>query len=82
MNIQPIKDRILVKVDYKDKTASGIILTGGSKPPADRGEVMAIGSKVKDVAVGDMVLFDFRSGLEMDEGHLMLEEMRILAVIE
>ncbi len=59
MNFQPLGERVLVKVQEPEtKTASGIIIPdNASKEKPTQAEVVAIGSDVTHVAVGDKVVF-------------------------
>jgi chaperonin GroES len=59
MNFQPLGDRVLVKIkEPETTTASGIIIPdNASKEKPNEAEVMAIGSDVEHVAVGDKILF-------------------------
>ena len=59
MNFQPLGDRVLVKVqEVETKTASGIIIPdNASQEKPTTAEVVAIGSEVKDIVVGDQVMY-------------------------
>jgi len=59
MNFQPLGDRVLVKVqEVETKTASGIIIPdNASQEKPTTAEVVAIGSDVKDIVVGDQVMY-------------------------
>ena len=59
MNFQPLGDRVLVKVqEVVTKTASGIIIPeNASQEKPTTAEVVAIGSEVKDIVVGDQVMY-------------------------
>jgi len=59
MNFQPLGKRVLLKVqEAVTKTASGIIIPdNASQEKPTTAEVVAIGSEVKDVNVGDKVMF-------------------------
>ncbi len=59
MNFQPLGDRVLLKVqEVETKTASGIIIPdNASQEKPTVAEVVAIGSEVKDVAVGDTIIY-------------------------
>lgn len=59
MNFQPLGDRVLVKVqEVETKTASGIIIPdNASQEKPTTAQVVAIGSEVKDVVVGDTVIY-------------------------
>ena len=59
MNFQPLGDRVLVKVkEVETKTASGIIIPdNASQEKPTTAEVIAIGSEVKDIEVGNQVMY-------------------------
>jgi len=59
MNFQPLGDRVLVKVqEVETKTASGIIIPdNASQEKPTTAEVVAIGSDVKEVSVGDQIMY-------------------------
>jgi len=59
MNFQPLGDRVLVKVqEVETKTASGIYIPdNASQEKPTTAEVVAVGSEVKDVAVGDTIMY-------------------------
>ncbi len=87
MNFQPLGDRVLVKVqEQQTKTASGIIIPdNASKEKPTQAEIMAIGSEVKHVAVGDKVVFSqyARSAtVTLDaEDFLVMEVSEILGIL-
>ena len=59
MNFQPLGDRVLLKVqEVETKTASGIYIPeNASQEQPTTAEVVAIGSEVKDIVVGDQVIY-------------------------
>ena len=95
MKIQPLADRIMVKVlDAKDVTKGGIILPDTAKEKPQEAEVVAVGKgKVSDegkviapeVKAGDKILFGKYSGTEITvdgKEYLILKEEDILAMIK
>lgn len=86
MDITPLQNRIFVHMDEPETvTQSGIILTEGEKPHAVFGSVVAIGPEVKDVKVGDRILFTRYTGDTVkhnDETLVTLREPDVLAVEE
>ena len=95
MKIQPLADRIVVKVlEAKEVTKGGIVLPDTAKEKPQEAEVMAVGKgKVSDegktialeVKVGDKVLFGKYSGTEITmDGteYLILREEDILAIVK
>ena len=95
MKIQPLADRIMVKVlEAEEKTKGGIVLPDTAKEKPQEAEVIAIGKgKVSDegktippeVKVGDKILFGKYSGTEIridDKEYLILKEEDILAIVK
>jgi len=95
MKIQPLADRIMVKVLEAEKmTKGGIIIPDTAKEKPQEAEVMAVGKgKVSDegktispeVKVGDKVLFGKYSGTEINvdgKEYLILKEEDILAIVK
>ena len=92
MNIQPLGDRVLVKVlETEETTASGIVLPDSAKEKKAEGEVIAVGPGRYDdcvlvpmnVSVGDKVLFQWGDKLTIDGvEYEMVNESAILAIIK
>lgn len=85
MNFQPLGKRVLVKrVEEANTTISGIIIPDNAKEKPSRGEVIAIGKKVKDVEVGNQVLFGKYAGQEVSLGadkYMVLDLADVLGII-
>jgi chaperonin GroES len=92
--LQPLGDRLLVKVVAKEeKTAGGIFLPDTAKEKSQVGEVTAIGPGARndlgdrvtsEVKVGDQVMYSKYSGTEIkidSTDYLLLSEKDILAVV-
>ena len=95
MKIQPLADRIVVKVlEAKEVTKGGIVLPDTAKEKPQEAEVVAVGKgRVSDdgktiapeVKVGDKVLFGKYSGTEITADgteYLILKEEDILAIVK
>ena len=95
MKIQPLADRIMVKVlEAKEVTKGGIVLPDTAQEKPQEAEVIATGKgKVSEegktispeVKVGDKVLFGKYSGTEINvdgNDYLILKEEDILAVVK
>ena len=87
MIIKPLGKRILIKqIEQEEVTKSGIVLPGtASKEKPIIGEVLAVGSKIVEVKVGDKVIFEKYSGTEVKDGeesYLILEKDNVLAIVE
>ncbi len=93
--VQPLSDRVLVKVrDAEEVTKGGIVLPDSAKEKPAEGKVIAVGKgkvledgKVQplDVKAGDTVLFGKYSGTEVKiegEEHLIIREDDILGIVE
>ena len=87
MIIKPLGERVLIKqTEQEEVTKSGIVLPGtASKEKPIIGEVLAVGSKIEEVKVGDKVIFEKYSGTEVkdeEETYLILEKDNVLAIVE
>ena len=95
MNIQPLADRIMVKVlEAKEVTKGGIVLPQTAQEKPQEAEVVAVGKgrvtiegKVitPEVKAGDKILFGKYSGTEITvDGteYLILKEEDILAIVK
>ena len=95
MAIQPLGDRILVKLlEEEEKSPGGIILPDTAKEKPQEGKVIAVGKgrlmedgsvRPLEVHVGDTVLFAKYSGTEVrheDKEFTILKEDDILAVLK
>lgn len=93
MKIQPLADRIMVKVlEAKEVTRGGIVLPDTAKEKPQEAEVVAVGKgRVSDegkaippeVKVGDKILFGKYTGTEITidgNEYLILKEDDILAI--
>ena len=95
MAIQPLADRILVKLlEREEKSAGGIILPDTAQEKPQEGKVVAVGKgrlledgtvKPLEVKVGDTILFAKYSGSEVahqEKEFLILREDDVLAVVK
>ena len=86
MNIIPLKDFVLVAENKKQsQTESGIILDGQGLGESKSGTVLAIGSKVDTVKVGDKVLLQWNKAQVVNINgaqRVMLKQEDIVAVLE
>lgn len=60
----PLKNRVAIKRDEKEEKTldSGIVLPEEAQKTPQEGTILAIGADVKDVSVGDRVMFGLRDG--------------------
>jgi chaperonin GroES len=91
MKIQPLGDRVLVRVlEEQEVTKSGIVLPDTiEKEKKAEGEIIAVGQGEKiakmNLKVGDKVMFGKYSGDEVEiekVAHKFLKDEEILAVIK
>ena len=95
MKFRPLHDRVLVRrLEQKEKTAGGIIIPDTAKEKPMEGEVVAVGSGLRneqgqvtplDVKAGDRILFSKWSGTEVQmdgEELLVMKESDIMGIIE
>jgi chaperonin GroES len=94
MKLQPLADRIVVKVlEAEEVTKGGIVLPDSAKEKPQQAEVIEVGKgKISDgkviapeVKKGDKVLFGKYSGTEItidSKEYLILKEEDILAIVK
>lgn len=85
MKFKPLKDRVFVSyAEEMEKTPGGLYVPESAKEKPQKGKVEAIGSEVKELKVGDAVLFDKYSGSKVkldDAEYLIVKEEDILGII-
>ncbi len=94
MNIKPLADRVVIKMqEAEETTKSGIILAGSAKEKPEVAEVVAVGpggvvdgKEVKmELKVGDKVLISKYSGTEVKldgEEYTILRQSDVLAIVD
>jgi chaperonin GroES len=88
MKVNPLGDRVLIKVQESDsKTAGGIIIPQTAQEKTQTGVVMAIGTDTDVIKVkkNDKVMYDKYAGTQIKidgNEHLIVKFSDILAVIE
>jgi chaperonin GroES len=95
MTFRPLHDRVLVRrVEAEEKTAGGIIIPDTAKEKPQEGQVLSVGTGVRDesgkltpldVKEGDRILFGKWSGTEVrlnGEDLLIMKESDILGIID
>ena len=87
MKIRPLGERVLIKQTKQEETTkSGIVLPDtASKEKPIIGEVTAIGEAIKEIKIGDKVIYEKYAGTEVkdnDDVYLLLEVKNVLAVVE
>lgn len=94
MKFRPLHDRVLLRLlEQDEKTAGGIIIPDTAKEKPQEGEVVAVGTGLRDesgkvialdVQEGDRVLFSKWAGTEVSvdgEDLLVLKESDIVGII-
>jgi co-chaperonin GroES (HSP10) len=69
--IKPLASKIAVKRIAATKTSSGGIILQRTEEP-DRAEVVALGPKVTEVAIGDQVLLNWNGAIKSGEADLFV----------
>jgi chaperonin GroES len=86
MKFKPLKDRVFVKyTEDAEKTAGGLYIPDSAKEKPQKGLVEAVGSEVKEVKVGNTILFDKYSGSKVNidsNEYLIIKEEDILGIVE
>ena len=87
MKIRPLGERVLIKQTKQEEvTKSGIVLPDTvSKEKPIIGEVTAVGKSIKEIKVGDKVIYEKYAGTEVkdnDETYLLLKKKNVLAIVE
>lgn len=94
MSIKPLQDRIIVAREVeKARTAGGLYIPDVAKERPQQGTVVAVGPGERDqngvvhpvsVSVGDVVLFDRHSGVDVEyDGRelLVIREASVLGIV-
>jgi len=85
MNFKPLGDRLLVeRIEEASTTSSGIIIPDNAKDKPSQGKVIAVGSEVEEVKVGDTIVFGKYAGSEITIDHteyLIMEQSDALGIL-
>lgn len=85
-SIQPLADRVVVlPLEAESKTQGGIFIPDQAKEKPVKGKVVAIGTNIEELKLGDIVIHGKYSGTEIEiEGikHLIMREAEVFAVEE
>jgi chaperonin GroES len=86
MKFKPLKDRVFVKYSEEaERTAGGLYIPESAKEKPQKGVIEAVGSEVKEIKVGDVILFDKYSGSKINidnNEYLIIKEEDILGIIQ
>jgi chaperonin GroES len=84
--IQPLADYVVSQAEEaKSKTASGLYLPSNAQEKPKTAKVLAIGKDVKQVKVGDKILYKSYSITEVKvdtEDYILVKEEDILATVK
>ena len=86
MKLQPLADRIVAKsLEAETQSPSGLYIPDSAKEKPQMGEVLAVGKEVKEVKLGDRILYTKYGPNEVKiDGQelLLLKEEDVLAVVK
>ena len=84
--IKPLHNKIVIEeIAHENKSSFGIVLAGNANADIKRSRVLAIGDKVEDVKVNDVLIVDwqFASKSSYDNKTIfIIKETDVIAVIE
>jgi chaperonin GroES len=85
--LAPIKSKVLIELIEKEKiTPGGIVLAVPDREDINKATVIAIGDKVTDVKVGDVVLPNWNEAVDTkydsDRKYYIVDEKDIVLVFE
>lgn len=84
-SITPLADRIVaVREEAESKTASGLFLPDAAKEKSVVAKVTAVGASVKEVKVGDRIVYSEYKATELKTGgqeFLIIKEEDVLATL-
>jgi chaperonin GroES len=85
IKIKPIGNRVaILQKEAEQITASGLVIPTTAQEKPQQGEIVAIGSKVEDIAVGDTVIYSKYAGTSLTINgaeYLVLSEEDVFAVL-
>jgi chaperonin GroES len=85
IKFKPLKDRVFVSYTNElEKTAGGLYIPDTAKEKPQTGKVEAVGEEVKQIKVGDKILFDKYSGskINLDNNeYLIVKEEDVLGIL-
>lgn len=88
MKLQPLADRLVAKpLEAQEKTTSGFYVPDSAKEKPQMAEVVAVGKEVKEIKVGDKVVYSQSydkkpETVQVDTQELMImKEEDVLAVV-
>lgn len=86
VKINPLDDRIVAQqLEAQTKTASGLYLPDSAQEKPKAAKVVAVGKNVKDVKVGDQIIYKEYSATEVKvdaDKYLIVKEEDVLATVK
>lgn len=86
VNIKPLADYVVVEQEAAEsKTASGLYLPTSAQEKPKVAKVLAVGSEVKEVKVGDRVIYGGYSNTEVKhdgKDYILIKEENIFATVK
>lgn len=86
VNIQPLADYVVAQQEEAEtKTASGLYIPGGAQEKPKIAKVMAVGKEVKNVKVGDRIIYGGYSNTDVKIGaetYMLVKEENIYATVK
>lgn len=86
MQLHPLADRIVARqLEAEPQTATGILLPESAKEKPVMAEVLSVGKDVKEVKVGDKIVYKQYSTTEVKLGsdeQFVIKEEDVLAVVK
>lgn len=84
-NIQPLADYVVAEAEEAEsKTASGLYLPDNAKEKPKTAKVVAVGPEVKQVKVGDRIIYKSYSTTDVKVGkdeYMLVKEEDVLATV-
>lgn len=84
--IQPLADYVLAEQEKAEaKTASGFYLPDAAKEKPQTAKVVAVGKEVKQIKVGDRILYKTYSSTDVKHGgneYMLIKEEDVLATVK
>lgn len=84
--IKPLHNKIVIEeVAHENTSVSGIVLAGNANADIKRSRVLAIGDKVEDVKVDDVLIIDWQFATKSSINNktiFIIKETDVIAVIE
>lgn len=85
-NIQPLADYVVAQPEEAEtKTASGLYLPGSAQEKPKTAKVVAVGKGVKEIKVGDRIIYKTYSTTEVKVGsddYILVKEEDVLATVK